>query len=77
MPVAFDESKAAGGTPAARTGLVRQAQQPRSIGGALNTGISAILLFNILFEPPFVDGLSIKREFITAPATRQANCPNV
>ena len=61
MPVAFEESKTAGGTPAVRTGLVKQDQSLRSIGGALNTGISAILLSDILFEPPFVDNIGSKK----------------
>jgi hypothetical protein len=71
--VAFEESKTAGGTPAARTGSVRQAQLLRSIGGALNTGISAILLSDILFEPPFKENLWFQKESITAPIPRQGN----
>jgi hypothetical protein len=69
--VPFDESKTAGGTPAANTDLVGQDQMLISTGGALNISFTANFISNMVFEPPFVEGLSFKRESITAPVTRQ------
>jgi len=47
FPVAFDESKAAGGTPAAWTDWMNQDQMLVSTGGALNTSFSANSVFNM------------------------------
>jgi hypothetical protein len=52
--VAFEESKAAGGTPAAYTDLISQDQLLISTGGALKTSLIANLFFDMVFEPPFV-----------------------
>jgi hypothetical protein len=41
------------------------------MGGALNNAISAILLSDILFEPPFKENLWLQKESITAQITRQ------
>ena len=48
-----------------------QTQLLRSIGGALNSAITAILLSDILFEPPFKENLWFQKESITAQITRQ------
>jgi hypothetical protein len=52
--VAFEESKAAGGTPAADTDFTDQNQQFSSTGGALKKGVLANLFSDMVFEPPFV-----------------------
>jgi hypothetical protein len=59
--VAFEESKAAGGTPAAYTDLMGQSQLLISTGGALKMGITANLFSNMVFEPPFVDGFIVQK----------------
>jgi len=69
--VAFEESKAAGGTPAAYTDFIEKDQRLLPTGGALKTGMEANLFSDIVFEPPFVDGLSYKGESITPHAARQ------
>jgi hypothetical protein len=69
--VAFAESKAAGGTPAAWTEIIEEDQFFISTGGALNSSLTANSFFDMVFEPPFVDGLLFKSESITAAGTRQ------
>ena len=71
--MAWVESKAAGGTPAAWTDLIGKDQYFLSTGGALNSSFTANSFFDMLFEPPFVDDLSYKSESITALDTRQEN----
>jgi len=58
--VAFEESKAAGGTPAAYTDLMSQDQLLISTGGALKTSLIANLFSDMVFEPPFVNGFIVQ-----------------
>jgi hypothetical protein len=59
--VAFVESKAAGGTPAAWTDLMGQDQLFISTGGALKNSLLANTFFDMVFEPPFVDGFIVQK----------------
>jgi hypothetical protein len=59
--VAFAESKAAGGTPAAWTDSMGQDQLFKSTGGALNFSLTANSFLDMVFEPPFVDGFIVQK----------------
>jgi hypothetical protein len=58
--VAFEESKTAGGTPAVKglksTDVIGKDQFCISTGGALNFSLIANSFFDMVYEPPFVDG---------------------
>jgi hypothetical protein len=57
-PVAFEESKTAGDTPAAWNDMIGKDQLFISTGGALNLSLSANSFFDMVCEPPFVDGFN-------------------
>jgi hypothetical protein len=59
-PVAFEESKAAGGTPAAWTDIIGIDQFFISTGGALNSSLTANSIFDMVCEPPF-DGFMVQK----------------
>jgi hypothetical protein len=59
--VAFAESKAAGGTPAAWTDIIGKDQYFISTGGALNSSLTANSFFDMDYEPPFVDGFIVQK----------------